>query len=204
MYKLNYVKINKDDQADNHKLALEALQMQLGTIAEPIGIIQVTSTNCVAIFIGEFAGKKYGAIRQFLYGNKEHKPTFTRKGLNATREEWVRIANVLRDVEKRGVSGQEFTELLRLPLDDGKNAIQVYYHVFKDAPRIVIGKLYDYKSYSGKCGGASFDISEIGKVIDCLDVAVESLDVEKVKIPAVGISKTGGVLEVKDDFSNLL
>lgn len=185
-------------------LAIKNLQILLSSKSEIIGVAQITNQSCIAFFIEEYSGCIYGVMRQVLFSSTDKEPTFTRKGLNATREEWIRIVKVLRDIEARDLLETEFIELLKLPRDDGKNAIQVYYHNFRSVTRIVIGKLYNYKSYSGKCGGASFDMSEIEKVTNHLDKMINILTTVNSEKAIHNIEKATGVLEVGDDYSNLL
>lgn len=187
----------------NNETALKFLTEALGKNGVAIGAVQIGNRSCVAIFIQDYAGKRYGAIRQLLFGLPGKGPTLTKKGLNATREEWIRVANVLKNAETMDLSGDEFFELLRLPVDDDKNAIQVYCHNLLDETRFVIGKIFNYKTYGGKCGGASFNISELARVIDGIDTMITELHDEDVIVPPVGIKRSTGILEVEDDFSHL-
>jgi hypothetical protein len=121
-------------------------------------------------------GKTIGAIRQLLYGKEDSVPMLTRKGLNATSKEWGRILDVLRNSKHLDLKRSDFLELLKLPIDKTNNAVQVYSHTYRSEVRLVIGKVYNYKTYSGKGSGVSFKYAELEKAIDYLEKMITGLE----------------------------
>lgn len=139
------------------------------------GVAQIGRSNCIAIFSQQYKGKTQGVFRQVLYGDQDAEPTFTKKGLNASTDEWRRIIRALRDSLALDLRGSSYIELLKLPIEGTNNAIQVYSHIFRDEVRIVIGKVFNYREYAGKGSGASFSQHELAGVIDSLEKMVDDL-----------------------------
>jgi hypothetical protein len=159
-----------------YKKALMQINKAVGTDGVIYGAVQINKGSCVAIFTQQYRGKPSGVIRQLLYGNEDSDPVLTKKGLNASSDEWRRILDVLRNAKHVDLRQSDFLELLKLPVDKTNNAVQVYSHIYRDEVRLVIGRIYNYKSYTGKGSGASVQYSEIDKLIEYLEKMTTGLE----------------------------
>jgi hypothetical protein len=155
---------------------LNQIKQVIGNDGVVYGAVNITNGSCVAFFTQQYMGKTIGAIRQLLYGKEDSVPMLTRKGLNATSKEWGRILDVLRNSKHLDLKRSDFLELLKLPIDKTNNAVQVYSHTYRSEVRLVIGKVYNYKTYSGKGSGVSFKYAELEKAIDYLEKMITGLE----------------------------
>lgn len=183
--------------------ALDVLEKYLANAGKAIGVAQVSPKQCIAVCTEQFKNKKFGVVRQFLHNRPDSEPTFTKKGLNATKDEWIRILGVLESFRIQHVAGTDFSEMLRLPVEGSKSAIQVYYHEIGEYKRIVMGRIYDSTTFKGKCGGASIDVAELENIIEYIKSLIDELSVNSISDEHAGITKTTGKTEPHDDFSNL-
>lgn len=167
------------------------------------GVVQVGRTKCIAIFSQSYKGKLQGVVRQLLYGDDDSEPTFTKKGLNASSEEWGRIVNALVAAESLNLHDKDYIELLRLPIEGTSNAIQVYSHIFRDEVRIVIGKVFNYKNYAGKGSGASFSIEELSHVLIHLEAMLKDINDADKKLDALAETISTKSAANKIDYDRL-
>ncbi len=158
------------------KKALTQIKQVIGNDGFIYGAVQINIGSCVAVFTQRYMGKPIGIMRQLRYGDEDSEPVLTKKGLNASSDEWMRILDVLRNAKHADLRQSSFLELLKLPVNNTNNAVQVYSHIYRDEVRLVIGKIYNYKSYTGKGSGASFQYSELDKVIEYLERMITDLE----------------------------
>lgn len=181
--------------------ALIRANTALGDNGTVYGLVQIRRSSCLVIFIQKYRNKNYGVIRQLLFGDDGTAPIFTKKGLNASSAEWDSIIQALRTAKSLDLHESDFIELLRLPIDDSSNAIQVYSHLFHGDVRIVIGKIFNYKSYTGKGIGASFSRLEIDSAIKCLQNMAD--DLKSFAEPEASSPKHGPVIHPKNSDNNV-